>query len=68
MLEKYTAFYLLLGSVLLLSACSSEESVVAYQDTVEYDLLYSLPKENIPYQEVVKPILENRCLFLKIVA
>ncbi len=62
MLEKYTVFYLLIGSVLFLSACSSEESVVAYQDTVEYDLLYSLPKENIPYQEVVKPILENRCV------
>ena len=62
MSDKYKAYYLLLGIVFLLSACSSEESVVAYQDTVEYDLLYSLPKENISYQEEVKPILENRCV------
>ena len=62
MSDKYTAYYLLLAIVLLLSACSSEESVVTYQDPVEYDLLYSLPEENISYQEEVKPILENRCV------
>ena len=49
--------------MLLLSACSSsEKSVTADQATIEYDLLYTLPKEDISYKDEVQPILENRCV------
>ena len=49
--------------LLLLSACApSEKSITADQATVDYDLLYTLPKENISYDEKVRPILENRCV------
>ncbi len=54
--------YLIISMLLVLSACSSEESVIADQATVEYDLLYSLPKEKISYREEVQPILESRCV------
>ena len=49
--------------MLLLSACSpSEKTITAEQAIVEYDLLYTLPKEAISYEDVVQPILENRCV------
>ncbi|NOQ90055.1 MAG: isomerase [Gammaproteobacteria bacterium] len=49
--------------ILLLSACSSsEKSITADQAMVEYDLLYTLPKETISYDEEVRPILESRCV------
>ncbi len=49
--------------MLLLSACSSsEKSVTAEQAIVEYDLLYTLPKEIISYNEKVRPVLESRCV------
>jgi hypothetical protein len=49
--------------ILLLSACAlSEKSITADQATVDYDLLYTLPKEIISYDEKVRPILENRCV------
>ena len=47
----------------LLSACSpSEKSITADQAIVEYDLLYTLPKEAISFEDVVQPILESRCV------
>jgi hypothetical protein len=49
--------------VLLLSACSSKEPpITADQAVVEYDLLYTLPKDPISYDEEVRPILESRCV------
>jgi hypothetical protein len=49
--------------ILLLSACSSsEKSITAEQAVVEYDLLYSLPKETISFADEVQPILESRCV------
>ena len=49
--------------LLLLSACSSsEKSVTADQAVVEYELLYTLPKEDLSYKDEVQPILENRCM------
>jgi hypothetical protein len=49
--------------MLLLSACSSsEKSVTTDQATVEYDLVYTMPKETISYDEKVRPILESRCV------
>ena len=48
---------------LLLTACSSsEKSITAEQATVEYDLLYTLPKETISFKDEVQPILDNRCV------
>ncbi len=50
-------------SLLMLSACSlSEKSITADQAIVEYDLLYTLPKEIISYNEKVRPVLESRCV------
>jgi len=49
--------------ILLLSACSSsEKSITADQAPVEYDLVYSMPKETISYDEKVRPVLESRCV------
>lgn len=53
-------FILLLMS--MLAACSKEESITADQAIIEYDLLYTLPKETISYDEEVRPILESRCV------
>ena len=53
-------FILLLMS--MLAACAKEESITADQAIVEYDLLYTLPKETISYDEKVRPILESRCV------
>jgi len=61
--DKNIFFYLTISFVLLLSACSSsEKSITADQATVEYDLLYTLPKENISYKDEVQPILDSRCV------
>lgn len=48
--------------MLLLSACSSEKSITADQAVVEYDLLYTLPKEPISYDGQIRPVLERRCV------
>jgi hypothetical protein len=48
---------------LLLTACSSsEKSITADQAKVEFDLLYTLPKETISFKDEVQPILDNRCV------
>ncbi|UCE90324.1 MAG: fatty acid cis/trans isomerase, partial [Pseudomonadota bacterium] len=49
--------------VLAVSACSSSApSLTAQQATVDYNLLYSLPKQPIPYAARVRPVLERRCV------
>ena len=49
--------------LVLLSACStSERSITAEQAPVEYDLVYTTPKEIISYDDKVRPVLENRCV------
>ena len=49
--------------IAILTACApSEKSITAEQDSVEYDLLYTLPEEGIAYDEKVRPILESRCV------
>ncbi len=56
-------FYYLFFVALLVSACSSSEpSITAEQASIEYDLLYSLPKETISYEQAVRPVLEKRCI------
>jgi len=48
---------------LVLSACApAEKAITEEQATVEYDLLYSMPKEIISYDEKVLPVLESRCV------
>mgnify|MGYP000185507609 CR=1 FL=1 len=48
---------------LLLTACSpSETTITEDQATVEYDLIYTMPKEIISYDEKVRPVLESRCV------
>lgn len=61
--RKITVLFLIHLIILLQSACSTpEKSITEGQATVEYDLLYTLPKEVIPYDEKVRPVLENRCV------
>jgi hypothetical protein len=49
--------------VMMLSACSSaERSITADQAPIEYDLVYTMPKEIISYNEKVRPVLESRCV------
>lgn len=48
---------------LLLTACTpAEKAISEEQATVEYDLLYTMPKEIISYDEKVRPVLESRCV------
>jgi hypothetical protein len=52
-----------LVSISILAACSStEKSITADQAIVEYDLLYTLPKKPISYDQEVRPIFESRCV------
>ncbi len=49
--------------ITMLSACSSsQQSVTQDQATIEYDLLYNLPKQKISFTRTVQPILEKRCV------
>jgi hypothetical protein len=62
-IKKITALTGFVLVMLFLTACSpSEKSVTAEQAIVEYDLLYTLPKEIISYDEKVRPVLESRCV------
>lgn len=54
--------YLIILLVAVLSACSAKPSVTQYQATVDYDLLLTMPKENISYNQTVKPLLDRRCV------
>lgn len=48
---------------LLLSACSSKETTFTTdQAKIEYDMLFTVPKETISFKESVQPVLENRCV------
>ncbi len=47
----------------LLAACSgSKSSITAEQAAIEYDLLYSMPENPIDFEQVVRPVLEQRCI------
>ncbi|MCG6939294.1 MAG: fatty acid cis/trans isomerase [Gammaproteobacteria bacterium] len=53
----------ILFTSLLIVACSSKEaSLTADQAVIEYDLLYTLPKQPVDYDAEVRPVLENRCV------
>ena len=59
-LDKIIFFVLL---ITMLAACSSsDKSITADQATVEYDLLYDLPKHNLSFNDDVLPVLEKRCI------
>jgi len=61
--DKYVpGLFLIFIAVLSLSACTSKPSVTEEQATVDYDLLLTLPKENISFNKSVKPILDKRCV------
>ena len=61
--RQITALLFIMMLMLILSACSSsEKSITADQATIEYDLVFSTPKETISYDEKVRPVLENRCI------
>jgi len=62
-LRPLAIFLLFVSSIFILSACSGKtESITAQQATIDLALLQTLPKENISYDEKVKPILQNRCV------
>ena len=62
-IRQNTILFVVISMLVLLSACSSsEKSITADQATVEYDLLYTIPKEIISYDEEIRPILESRCV------
>ena len=61
--RQVTVLFFITMFMLILSACSSaEKSVTADQAKIEYDLVFSMPKEPISYDEKVRPILESRCI------
>ncbi len=56
-------FICLVMLITLLSACSSsKKSIKTEQVTVEYDLLYDMPKEKLSFNHDVLPVLEKRCI------
>jgi len=60
LLNKLILFLLL---TTLLAACSSsDKSITADQATIEYDLLYDLPKQKLSFNNDVLPVLEKRCI------
>jgi len=62
-IKQMTALAGFILLVFLLTACSSsEKSVTAEQAAVEYDLLYTLPKETISFKDEVQPVLDSRCV------
>jgi hypothetical protein len=61
--RSQSKFFVLAIGLFLISACApSKKTASIDQVTVEYDLIYSLPKENISYNDRIKPILEKRCV------
>lgn len=61
------SFFTLLAGYLLtlaiLCACSSQKPpLTREQATVDYDLVLTLPEQDISYHEEVKPILGRRCV------
>ena len=62
-IKQITTFVGFVLLIVLLSACSpSEKSITAEQAVVEHELLYTLPKEAISFEDAVQPILESRCV------
>ena len=56
-------FFLLSSLVVLLVACgTSERSITEEQATIEYELLYDLPKQAMSFNDEVLPVLEKRCV------
>ncbi len=54
---------MLVALVSLLVACSApKKSISEDQAKVDYDLLFSMPVEEISYEDRVRPILEKRCV------
>jgi len=54
---------LLVALVSFLVACSApKKSITRDQAKVDYDLLFSMPVEEISYEDRVRPILEKRCV------
>ena len=52
-------FFLLSSLVVLLVACgTSERSITEDQATIEYDLLFDLPKQALSFNDEVLPVLE----------
>jgi hypothetical protein len=50
-------------AVLAISSCATKEvPVTREQATIDLDLLQVLPRENISYEDEVRPILERRCV------
>ena len=63
MLNIIKRFFFLFSLVLFVAGCgTSERSITEDQATIEYDLLYDLPKQTISFNEQVLPVLEKRCV------
>lgn len=61
--QQQTLFrYLIILLVITMSACGAKPSVTKDQATIDYDLLLTMPKENISYNQAVKPVLDKRCV------
>jgi len=61
--KKQITTLIIFSLIVLLSACSpSETSITEKQAIVDYDLLFTLPKETISFEDEVQPILESRCV------
>ena len=49
--------------MLLQAACApAQKSITMDQAKVDYDLLYTLPEQDISYDDKVRPVLESRCV------
>ncbi len=63
MFKFYPTPVLILLLLSMLAGCTSkEQSITAEQADVEYNLLYTLPREAVSYDDAVRPILESRCV------
>jgi hypothetical protein len=62
MKHNFFLISILIMSLLIVACSSKEQSITADQAVIEYDMLYTLPKEPIDYDAQVRPIMENRCV------
>ena len=59
----YTLLPAILLALLLLASCSSTPpSLTEEQSRVDYGVLLTMPEELIPFDEQIKPVLEQRCV------
>ena len=61
--RSFSHLLLLLVISLLISSCATDKKeVVKEQDRIDFELLQSLPQQQLSYEDEVRPVLQRRCV------